>query len=85
MVENGMNGAKEAFASHWLTIQPSLFPEWEREMDRREAENELHRQAEAKSNRQTKRFSKAFVRTAQPRPPKVRAADAETPLNIHAL
>ena len=35
MDEKGEIGAKPRFASHCLTIQPRLFPEWEREMERR--------------------------------------------------
>ena len=30
--------ASPGFSGHWLTIQPSLFPEWEREMDRKACE-----------------------------------------------
>ena len=63
MSKDGLNGAKEMFASHWLTIQPHLFPEWEREMERRDTENELRRQAEAKAARKEKYLSKASVRT----------------------
>ena len=66
MTENGSNSTKETFASHWLTIQPHLFPEWEREMDHLEAEEELRRQVEAKTARKMKRISKASLQTAPP-------------------
>lgn len=44
MDDKAGKGAEPRFASHWLTIQPHLFPEWEREMDRRECEEWERRQ-----------------------------------------
>ena len=38
MAEEGEDGARPGFSGHWLTIQPSLFPGWEREMDRKACE-----------------------------------------------
>lgn len=59
---------EERFASHWLTIQPRLFPEWEREMERRDVEEEERRQAEAAALREAKRVSRASLRKpARPR------------------
>ena len=67
MADEGENGAKPCFASHWLTIQPSLFPEWEREMDRREYEEWERRQRSVAEARKAKRVSKASAPTAPPR------------------
>ena len=61
------NSVKPRFASHWLTIQPSLFPDWEREMERRDVEVEERRQAEAAAVRKAGRVSRASARTAPPR------------------
>ena len=38
MAGEGEDGASPGFSGHWLTIQPSLFPGWEREMDRKACE-----------------------------------------------
>ena len=67
MADDGENGANPRFASHWLTIQPHLFPEWEREMDRRDVEEEVRRQAESDRLREAKRVSRASAPTAPPR------------------
>jgi len=34
------NGGKYRLGSHWQTIQPSLFPDWERERDKKFIEEE---------------------------------------------
>jgi len=57
MADESETSAKPRFASHWLTIQPSLFPEWEREMDRKECEEWDRRQKEAADARRAKRVS----------------------------
>ena len=67
MDDNGENGAEPRFASHWLTIQPHLFPEWEREMNRKECEEGERRRKEAAESRKAKRVSRASSRTAPPR------------------
>lgn len=67
MVDEVEAGAKPRFAGHWLTIQPSLFPEWEREMGRRECEEWNRRQKEAAEARKAKRVSRASAPTAPPR------------------
>ncbi|MBQ9432286.1 MAG: hypothetical protein IJU44_12130 [Kiritimatiellae bacterium] len=68
MADEGENGARTRFASHWLTIQPSLFPEWEREMERRDLEELEKRGAEAAAAREAGRVSRASRRKpAQPR------------------
>ena len=67
MVDEGENSTKPRFASHWLTIQPSLFPEWEREMDRKACEEWERRQKEADEARKAKRVSRASAPTAPPR------------------
>ena len=41
------NRREMRFLRLWGACQPSLFPEWEREMDLREAEEERRRQEEA--------------------------------------
>jgi len=38
MAGEGEDGASPGFSGHWLTIQPSFFPGWEREMDRKACE-----------------------------------------------
>lgn len=68
MAGEGENGAKPRFADHWLTIQPSLFPEWEREMERRDLEGLERRGAEAAAARKAKRVSRASRR--RPAPPR---------------
>ena len=55
MADEGENSTKPRFASHWLTIQPSLFPEWEREMDRKACEEWERRQKESDEARKAKR------------------------------
>ena len=62
------NETKPRFASHWLTIQPRLFPEWEREMERRDLEELEKREAEAAAAREAKRVSRASRR--KPAPPR---------------
>ena len=57
MADESETSVKPRFASHWLTIQPSLFPEWEREMDRTECEEWDRRQKEAADARRAKRVS----------------------------
>lgn len=67
MDDKAGKGTMPQFASHWLTIQPHLFPEWEREMDRRECGEWERRQKEAAEARKAKRVSRASSRTAPPR------------------
>ena len=55
MADEGETSTKPRFASHWLTIQPSLFPEWEREMDRKACEEWERRQKESDEARKAKR------------------------------
>lgn len=66
MDDEDEKGAEPRFASHWLTIQPHFFPEWEGEMVRRDAEEEMRRQAESDKPQEAKRVSRASARTAQP-------------------
>lgn len=54
------------FLRLWGACQPSLFPEWEREMDLREAEEERHRQEEAARARGARRVSRASGSSAPP-------------------
>ncbi len=68
MSDDDGNEAKPRFASHWLTIQPRLFPEWEREMERRDLEELEKREAEAAAARKAKRVSRASRR--KPAPPR---------------
>ncbi|MBQ9431902.1 MAG: hypothetical protein IJU44_10160 [Kiritimatiellae bacterium] len=64
---DGENGEKPRFASHWLTIQPSLFPEWEREMERLDLEELERREAEAAAAHKAGCVSRASRRRpAQP-------------------
>jgi hypothetical protein len=67
MAEEGEDGASPGFSDHWLTIQPSLFPGWEREMDRKACEEWERRQKEAAEARKAKRVSRASAPTAPPR------------------
>ena len=67
MAEEGEDGASPGFSGHWLTIQPSLFPEWEREIDRKACEEWERRQEEAAGARKAKRVSRASAPTAPPR------------------
>ncbi len=55
MAEEGEDGASPGFSGHWLTIQPSLFPGWEGEMDRKACEEWERRQKEAAEARKAKR------------------------------
>ena len=66
MDEKDENNAKNRFASHWLTIQPHLFPDWEREMERRDLEEMEKREAEAAAARKTERVSRASRRKPVP-------------------
>ena len=54
------------FLRLWRACQPTLFPEWEREMDRRDAEEYERRQEEAAA-RTAKRVSRASEPSAPPR------------------
>ena len=48
MDEKSENGGRYRLGRHWQTIQRSLFPEWEREMEEKMAvEEEKSRRAEA--------------------------------------
>lgn len=67
MAEEGEDGASPGFSGHWLTIQPSLFPEREREIDRKACEEWERRQEEAAGARKAKRVSRASAPTAPPR------------------
>lgn len=67
MYDKAGKGAGPQFAGHWLTIQPHLFPEWEREADRMECKEWERRQKEAAEARKAKRVSRASSRTAPPR------------------
>ena len=51
MDENGKNCGRYRLGRHWQTIQRSLFPEWEREMDLKFIEEEKRRQAEAEAKK----------------------------------
>ena len=57
MDEKGENGGRHGLGRHWQTIQGSLFPEWEREMDMKFIEEEKRRQSsvEAKKARRVSR------------------------------
>jgi len=48
MDEKIENGGKYRLGRHWQTIQPSLFPAWEREMDRKIIVDEKRRRDEAR-------------------------------------
>ncbi|MBQ3099061.1 MAG: hypothetical protein IJC66_12985 [Kiritimatiellae bacterium] len=67
MDEKSENGGKYRLGRHWQTIHGSLFPEWEREMGRRECEEWNRRQKEAAEARKAKRVSRASAPTAPPR------------------
>ena len=54
------------FLRLWGACQPSLFPEWEREMDLREAEEERRRLEEAARARGARRVSRASGSSAPP-------------------
>ena len=45
MDEKSENGGRHELGRHWQTIQGSLFPEWEREMDMKFIEEEKRRQS----------------------------------------
>ena len=47
MDEKSENGGRYRLGRHWQTIQGSLFPEWEREMDMKFIEEEKRRQSSA--------------------------------------
>ena len=64
--EEERNRREMRFLRLWGACQPSLFPEWEREMDLREAEEERHRQAEAARARGARRVSRASGSSAPP-------------------
>ena len=51
MDEKCENGGRYRLGRHWQTIQGSLFPEWEREMDLKFIEEERRRQAEAEAKK----------------------------------
>ena len=53
MDEKCENGGRYRLGRHWQTIQRSLFPEWEREMDMKFIEEEKRRRAEADAARNT--------------------------------
>ena len=65
--EEERNRREMRFLRLWGACQPSLFPEWEREMDLREAEEERHRQEEAaraqRGRRATRLKTKAESKT----------------------
>jgi hypothetical protein len=68
MDEKDEIGSETRFASHWLTIQPRLFPEWERKMERRDLEELEKREAEAAAGHKAKLVSKASrQKPARPR------------------
>ena len=46
MDEKSENGGRYRLGRHWQTIQRSLFPEWEREMDMKFIEEEKRRRAD---------------------------------------
>lgn len=45
MDETSENGGRYRLGRHWQTIQGSLFPEWEREMDQKFIDEERRRQS----------------------------------------
>ncbi len=53
MDDKSENGVRYRLGRHWQTIQRSLFPEWEREMDMKFIEEEKRRRAEADAARKT--------------------------------
>lgn len=64
--EEELNRREMRFLRLWGACQPSLFPEWEREMDLREAEEERRRQEEAARARGARRVSRASGSSAPP-------------------
>ena len=64
--EEERNRREMRFLRLWGACQPSLFPEWEREMDLREAEEERRRQEKAARARGARRVSRAFGSSAPP-------------------
>ena len=64
--EEERNRREMRFLRLWGACQPSLFPEWEREMDLREAEEERCRQEEAARARGARRVSRASGSSAPP-------------------
>ena len=64
--EEERNRREMRFLRLWGACQPSLFPEWEREMDLREAEEERRRQEEAARARGARRVSRASGSSAPP-------------------
>ena len=64
--EEERNRREMRFLRLWGACQPSLVPEWEREMDLREAEEERHRQEEAARARGARRVSRASGSSAPP-------------------
>ena len=57
MSEEPENSDRHRLGRHWQTIQRSLFPEWEREMDLKFIEKEKRRRAEADATRKAKAVS----------------------------
>ena len=51
MDEKSENGGRYRLGRHWQTIQRSLFPEWEREMDMKFIEEEKRRQSSAEAKK----------------------------------
>ena len=64
--EEERNRREMRFLRLWGACQPSLFPEWEREMDLRESEEERRRQEEAARARGARRVSRASGSSAPP-------------------
>lgn len=64
--EEERNRREMRFLRLWGACQPSLFPEWEREMDLREAEEERRRLEEAARARGARRVSRASGSSAPP-------------------
>ena len=64
--EEERNRREMRFLRLWGACQPSLFPEWEREMDLREAEEERRRLEEAARARGAWRVSRASGSSAPP-------------------
>ena len=64
--EEERNRREMRFLRLWGACQPSLFPEWEREMDLREAEEERRRHEEAARARGARRVSRASGSSAPP-------------------
>lgn len=50
MNEKNENGDRYRIGRHWQTIQRSLFPDWEREMEEKTVEEEKRRRAETKGS-----------------------------------